>query len=417
MFRSVHRRMGPRALIALVAVALFAAACGSGAPGGGNTIKIGLVVPQTGPFADTGRMQQIGARIAVDEVNQKGGIRSLGGEKLELIVEDAGPTVESAVAAANRAISEGIVAGIGTGISSSTLAVTEIAERRHIPWLTVSFEDKITERGFRYVFATSPKTSEFTNLWASAIEDLAAKSHVDINQVGIVGGTNVVATSAADQLRHTYAPQYHWNITMDQTIEEGSLRDATPIVDQVQSTRPQLLLVGPAIADIQKISRKEIERGMTPVPWVLSGAPFLSGAFVDALGPDAVNGTFAVASAAPFAGQEALADKVRAAGDNYPQEYHFAPYSEVWLFAEALERAATPDSQKLRDALAATDVRAPDPAAIPWPAQRVRFDQTGRAVDRVAVLVQWQGNRTVTVYPTELAQGPAIWPTLSPTAR
>jgi len=413
MVRSDSRRRRPRALIAFMGVALVAAGCGSGSSGGGGgeTVKIGLVVPQTGPFADTGRMQEIGARIAVDEINEAGGIEGLDGAKLELVVEDAGGTVEESVAAANRALSEGIVAGIGTGISSTTLAVTEIAERRQIPWVTVSFEDQITERGFKYTFATSPKTSEFTDLWAQAITELAEDSGITVERVGIVAGTNVVAVSAAEQLRDTYAPQYDWNIVMDQTIEEGSLQDATPVVDQISGANPQLLLVGPAIPDIQKITRKQVERGQTPVPWVLSGAPFLSGAFVDALGAEAVNGTFAVASAAAFAGQEELGDKVRAAGDNYPQQYHFAPYSEIYLLAEAMDRAGTTDAEQVRDEMAQTDVEAPDPAAIPWPAQRVRFDETGRAVDRQAVLVQWQGDETVTVYPTDLAQGEPIWPT------
>jgi branched-chain amino acid transport system substrate-binding protein len=414
MFRSGPRRRRPRALIAFIGVALVAAGCGSGSSGGGDgdTVKIGLVVPQTGPFADTGRMQEIGARIAVDEINESGGIEGLDGAQIELVIEDAGGTVETAVAAANRAIGKGIVAGIGTGISSTTLAVTEIAERRQIPWTDVSFEDQITERGFKYVFMTSPKTSEFTDLWAGAIEELASDAGITVDRIGIVAGTNAVAVTAAEQLRDTYAPKYGWDIVMDQTIEEGSLQDATPVVDEISAAEPQLLTVGAAISDIQKISRKMVERGETPVPWVLSGAPYLSGAFVDALGPDAVNGTFAVASAAPFAGQEELADKVRAAGDNYPQEYHFAPYSEVYLLAEAMDRAKSSEPEKVRDEMAQTDVSAPDPAAIPWPAQRVRFDDTGRAEDRVAVLVQWQGDKTVTVYPTELAEGEPIWPTL-----
>lgn len=401
-------------MAAVLSVAtLFAAACGSGAGAAdpGDPVKVALVVHNTGPYADTGRMKMIGAQIAVDEINAAGGIKSLGGAPIELVVEDAGPDVSSAVAAANRALSEGVVAGDGTGVSSATLAVTEVAERRGVPWTTMSFEDKITERGFRHVFATSPKTSEFTDLWVRAIDELAKKSGRSIERVGIIGGVNVVATSAAKQLRDKYAAEYGWEIVMDETVEEGTLRDATPIVERIQATQPQLLLVGSSIADIQKITRKQIERGMTPVPWVLAGAPYLSGAFVEALGAEAVNGTFAVASAAPFAGQEELAQKVREAGDPYPQQYHFATYSHMYLIKNAIERAGSRDPQAIRDALAATDVTE-GPAAAPWPAQRVRFDETGRAVDRVAVLVQWQGDKTVTVYPHDRAQGEAIWPTI-----
>lgn len=105
---------------------------------------------------------------------------------------------------------------------------------------------------------------------------------------------------------------------------------------------------------------------------------------------------------------------MRDAGDPYPQQYHFATYSHMYLIKDAIERAGTRDPQAIRDAMAATDV-SEGPAAAPWPAQRVRFDETGRAVDRVAVLAQWQGDRTVTVYPPDLAQGEPIWPTLGTT--
>jgi len=155
-----------------VTIAAALTACGSGGGGAGNPgdpVKIAMVAHNTGPYADTGRLKAIGAKIAIDEINAAGGIKSLGGAKLELVTEDAGESVTTAVSAANRALGEGVVAGDGTGISSTTLAVTEVAERRRIPWITMSYEDKITERGFKYVFATSPKTSEFTDLWVKAI--------------------------------------------------------------------------------------------------------------------------------------------------------------------------------------------------------------------------------------------------------
>ncbi|MGE0298803.1 ABC transporter substrate-binding protein [Pseudonocardia sp.] len=411
MPRTSRRRWGVGSAVLLVAALLTACGSGEGAGDADDPVKIAMIVHNTGPYADTGRLKTIGAKIAIDEINAAGGIQALGGAKVELVVEDAGESVATAVQAANRALSEGVVAGEGTGISSTTLAVTEVAERRSIPWLTMSYEDKITERGFRFVFATSPKTSEFTDLWVKAVQELAADNGVAVDRVGIVNGVNVVATSAADQLRTTYAPANGWDIVMDQTVEEGTLRDATPVVEQIRSSRPQLLLVGSSIGDIQKIARKQVEQGMTPVPWVLSGAPYLSGAFVEALGADAVNGTFAVASAAPFKGQEELAQKVRDAGDPFPQQYHFATYSHMYLIKEAIERAGTRDPEAIRDALAATDVTG-GPAGSPWPAGRVRFDDTGRAVDRVAVLVQWQDGRTVTVYPVDRAQGGPIWPTL-----
>ena len=406
-FRRALAALGMAAAVAVVV------GCGAGAGSGNDPVKIALVVHKTGPFADTGRMSDIGVKLAVKEINDAGGIKALGGAKLRIVEEDAGASVDSATQAMNRALQQGVVAGIGTGISSTTVAATEMAERRHIPWITVSFDDAITSRGFHYVFATSPKTSEFTDLWAQAINQLSQQAGTPITRVGIIAGTNIVAVNAAKEVRNTYAKKYRWNIVLDQTIEEGSLSDATSIVNKIRATKPQLLLVGPAIGDIQKIARKEVEQGMTPVPWVLSGAPFLSGAFVNALGAKAVNGTFAVAASAVFnsPADQALAQKIRAAGDPFPQEYHLSDYAHVYILRDAIERAKSRDPEKIRDALAKTDLKG-GPADV-WPSQQMRFDSTGRAVDRQAVLVQWQNGTTKTVYPPNLADGKTIWPTLS----
>src|SRR6516164_2534719 len=49
-----------------------------------------------------------------------------------------------------------VVGGIGCWLSSFTLAVTEVTERAELPWLTLSYSDLITGRGFKYIFQSSP---------------------------------------------------------------------------------------------------------------------------------------------------------------------------------------------------------------------------------------------------------------------
>lgn len=408
----VPRRSVPRlaAAVALAAGLIVTAGCTAQSPNGDvDPVRIGLVIHQTGPFADLGRMELIGAKLAVEEINASGGIKSLGGAPIELVVEDAGESAGTAVSAFNRALDKGVVAVEGTGVSSTTLAITEVAERRQVPVLSVAFEDSITERGFQYSFVTSPKLSEVTEMWVNALDDLSAASGNDIERVMIISGVGVAASGPAAAVREQFAPEMGWDIVGDVTVEENSLADATPIVEQVHATNPQYLLIGAGVSDIQKISRKQVERGMKPVPWVLTGAQYLGQAFLDALGEDAVEGSMGIAASAPFKDQSELAERIRAAGDPFPQQYHLVPYSHIHLFAEALEDAGSADSTDIRNALASIDVAAV-PASAAWPAQRMRFDDTGRAVDRQAVLVQWQRGKTVTVYPTELAEGAPLFP-------
>ncbi len=96
--------------------------------------------------------------MAVDEINQQGGVKALGGAKLTLKIADASDSPEKAKSAAERLLSQEpqLVAGIGSWLSSFTLAITEVTERQQLPWLTLSYADTITGRGFKYVFQTSP---------------------------------------------------------------------------------------------------------------------------------------------------------------------------------------------------------------------------------------------------------------------
>ena len=56
--------------------------------------KVGLIAPISGPWARQGELMLKGANLAIDVINREGGIRTLGGAKLKLIVFDAGDTVE-----------------------------------------------------------------------------------------------------------------------------------------------------------------------------------------------------------------------------------------------------------------------------------------------------------------------------------
>src|SRR5262249_58583191 len=87
-----------------------------------------------------------------------GGIKALGGAKLKLLVFDAGDSVEKAKNAAQRMIAQepDLVGVTGAWLSSFTLGVTEVTERAELPLLTLSYSDQITDRGFKFVFQTSP---------------------------------------------------------------------------------------------------------------------------------------------------------------------------------------------------------------------------------------------------------------------
>lgn len=138
------------------AISLFiAAAAVAGASNlalAADTIKIALAGPVTGPVAQYGDMQFIGAKMAIEQINKAGGVD---GSQLEGVVFDDACDPKQAVAVANRIVNEEIQYVVGHLCSSSTQPASDIYEDEGIMMVTAaSTSPEITERGYELVFRT-----------------------------------------------------------------------------------------------------------------------------------------------------------------------------------------------------------------------------------------------------------------------
>src|SRR5690606_19159288 len=143
-----------------------------------DTVKVGLVVPLSGPWARQGQVMRHGAEMAVEHINAQGGIESLGGAKLQLVIVDTGDSVERAKNAAQRMLADhpDMVGLSGSYLSSFTLAVSEVTERAAMPMITLSYSDLITDRGFNHIFQTSPTGVQQAEDALPVLLDLAEKA-------------------------------------------------------------------------------------------------------------------------------------------------------------------------------------------------------------------------------------------------
>ena len=158
---------------ALLATAVLAGALMTQASAQQN-IKIGVIQPLTGPFAASGNYVANGARIAVDEINAKGGLL---GQKIELIVEDnkSNPT-EAAAVAEKLIVRDKVPVMMGAWGSGFTLAVMPKLMEYKVPMLVeTSSAGRITTSGNPYIFRISPP---------SAIEAVAFAKVVDQLKIG-----------------------------------------------------------------------------------------------------------------------------------------------------------------------------------------------------------------------------------------
>ena len=108
-------------------------------------------------------------------------------------------------------------------------------------------------------------------------------------------------------------------------------------------------------------------------------------------------------------GQEELVKKfVKRTGEPFMTQDPLCTYAHVWLIKEAAEQAKSADPKAIRDALAKIDLTT-GPAAGALAPGRIRFDERGRRIGAVPLIVQWQKGEPYTVVPANLATRPIVW--------
>jgi branched-chain amino acid transport system substrate-binding protein len=374
-----------------------------------DDVKIALVAPLSGRWARQGQLKKMGAEMAIEEINSQGGIKALGGAKIVLREADAGDSVEKAVSAAQRVLTrEKISAGIGSWLSSFTLGVTEVAERLQVPWLSLSYADSITERGFKYTFQTSPVSSQQAEQALDLVVDLAKKNNQPIKKAALVGDNTAATVFFFKPLREKLLKEKGIELVVDE-VWTPPLADATSIVQKLRTTQPDLVFYGATnFPDSIQVLQKVKEFGLkTHIQGV--GAWLVTPEYVTTVGKELLESIQSVVASHPLKGQEELVKKfVKRTGEPFMTQDPLCTYAHVWLIKEAAEQAKSADPKAIRDALAKIDLTT-GPAAGALAPGRIRFDERGRRIGAVPLIVQWQKGEPYTVVPTNLATRPIVW--------
>ena len=127
-------------------------------------IKIGSIQPATGVISDIGISMRRGNQLAVDNINAQGGIKSMGGAKLKLLLADTEAKEEVARSEAERLIKEGAVCLVGPFLSGNAMTIATLCEQRGVPFvMDVAAANEITQKGFKYTFRCFAISNNFAN--------------------------------------------------------------------------------------------------------------------------------------------------------------------------------------------------------------------------------------------------------------
>jgi len=405
-----------RSVTAGLATAIGALAAPRIARAQAKSVKIAMIAPLSGPWARQGQLLKMGADLAIEDINKAGGIKALGGAKLDIVYADAGDTAEKAKNAAQRLVSDqpDLAGGFGAWLSSFTLAVTEVTERASLPWLTLSYSDAITDRGFKFIFQTSPTADrQAEETVPTALKLATATTGKTPRTVGIIQDNTASPVSFTKPLRAGGLEKAGLKLTVDQ-IFTPPLSDATPLVDKLRSAKPDfLLLVTSAMPDCKLVLEKldEFNLGHGKIPVVGNGAPFGSPELLKTIGPELLEGLLFSVANWPMKGQEAFIDRFKKkTGEPFLTQDGLCGYGHTAILAAAFEIAGRADKIKVAEAIRAMNLTS-GPAATCFPGP-IKFDAKGRRVDVPILFVQWQRGLPVTVFPADLALAKPIWPTV-----
>jgi branched-chain amino acid transport system substrate-binding protein len=369
-------------------------------------VEIAMIVPLSGPWARQGVLERMGAEMAIDDINKAGGIKALGGAKLKLVVLDTGDSPEKAKNAAQRLVSQNpeVIGGFGAWLSSFTLAVTEVTERAELPWLTLSYADAITGRGFHYVFQTSATADRQSEMALPTIMDLAEKSTGKRpTTTGVLQDNTAAPVSFMKPMRGGGFEKAGLKVVVDE-VYTPPLSDATPLVAKVRTAHPDFLwVISTNIPDDSLLMQKLTEMGVGPnkLPAVGNGAHFGAPELLKVAGADVLEGMLITVANWSNDGQRELIDRFRKrTGEPWLTQDSLCAYGHVWILKEAVEKAGVADKHKVAEAIRAMDT-SEGPAKF-FAGNHIKFDDKGRRVDAPLVIFQWQNGVPVTVYP----QGP-----------
>ncbi len=406
------RNSSRRRLIQSSAALLLASLAGVNAPAlaqQAGEIKIGMVAPLSGPWARPGVLMRAGAEIAIKEINDAGGIKALGGAKMRLVVADAGDSADKAAAAVRGLIAShpDLIAGSGAWLSSFTLAITEVTEREKLPWLTFSFSDQITNRGFKYVFQTAPRASTFADKAAPTAADLARSAGARFENIAAIYDNTPNPSGFMTQLRDKVAPQMGLKLVLDQ-VYTPPLSDASSLIQRLRRARPDALYLLATNPQDYKLLLDKLKEYNIKVPLLGHGGPVLDPAVLAAVGPQALEGFITTVAAWPNKSHEAIEKEFMAqTKEPFMTQDTIVPYAEMYILKEALERTGKADRVALGETMHSMTLTEAESGHV-FPGG-VSFDEKGLRRGETVMLVQWQNGRPVLVYPGEIAAAKAEW--------
>jgi branched-chain amino acid transport system substrate-binding protein len=328
------------------------AGCAKSSAASGSTIKVGLNYELSGAVATYGQSLVSGIELAVDEINKSGGVL---GKQIELVKTDnKSETTESANVATKLATRDKVVAILGPATSGNTKAAAPIAVQNKVPLIsasataddvTVDSNGKVREFVFKTCFSDSFQGVIMANF---AYGDLSTK-----NAAVLVDSTSDYSKGLAKNFKETYT-KLGGKIATEQAYQAKET-DFKAVLTKIKGENPDVLFLPGYYEEVGLIVKQARELGLN-VP-VLGGDGYDSPKLTELAGKTALNKVYFTNH---YSSKDTTQEVVKfqqaykAKNSKDPDAFNALGYDLAYFLADAIKRADSTDSQKIKDALAST---------------------------------------------------------------
>ena len=336
-----------RGEILLIAAGLLAAILHGAALRGAEPIKLGEVHPLTGKEAAFGQSTQRGIRLALEEINARGGVL---GRPLATVSEDNQSKAGDSATIAKKLIArDKVVAVLCGGTSSNCLEIAPVCQAARVPFVaTTATEASVTEKG-NYVFRVC-----FIDPFQGGVLARFARTTLTAKRIALLTSASSsfsVGLSKAFRERFT---ALGGEIVVEQKYSEGD-KDFRAQLTAIRAQKPDAIIATGNYTEAGLICKQARDLGLT-IP-LLGGDGWEAPELLE-IGGAAVNGCYysthySAESTVPEVREFVQKYRAKYAGET-PDALAALGYDAARIVADALARAGTTEAAKLRDALATT---------------------------------------------------------------
>jgi branched-chain amino acid transport system substrate-binding protein len=383
-------------------------------------IGIGFTYPLSGAAAQIGVDAKRAFETAAEIINNnydfdlplaKGvGLPGLGSAKVRLIFADHQSDPQKGRAEAERLIiQEHVCAIIGAYQSAVAVTVSQTCERYQIPFVAAeSSSPSLHRRGLKYFFRPAPHDEMYSAAMFDFF-DAMRKKRTKLETLSLFHEDTLFGTDSGNAQAKLAAERGY------KIVADIKYRSNTPSlsaeVQQLKTANADVLMPTSYTTDSILLIKTMNELGYKANAIVAQDAGFSDQTLYDAVG-DKLTGaisrsTFSLDLAAkrPMVGTINAMYKEKSGRDL--NDLTSREFMGLLVLADAINRAESTDGEKIRNALATTDISG-EQTIMPW--RRIKFDEMGQNNDAEPVLLQYVGGKFVTIYPQQAAVAEAIWP-------